>query len=92
MPVEMNGQTHYRTVEVCRRAGISKSALSCWIGQSIVNDAQYRDRKGWRLFTKVEELHSLMAESSKIERNLVSKVRRIPSRKQIEGGALWPIR
>jgi hypothetical protein len=50
--------------------GIGKSTLFRWIRQNIVKDAEYRDRKGWRLFAE-DELLSLKSETNKIQRNHV---------------------
>jgi phage antirepressor YoqD-like protein len=68
MPVKINGRIYYRTAEVCQIVGIGKSTLFRWIRQNIVHDAEYRDRKGWRLFAE-HELHGLEAETKKIQRN-----------------------
>ncbi|MFP3880173.1 MAG: MerR family transcriptional regulator [Dehalococcoidia bacterium] len=76
MTVEINGQTYYRTAEVCQIVGIGKSTLFRWVRQNIVNDAEYRDRKGWRLFTEAE-LQSITAETSRIQRNHMAKTGKI---------------
>jgi excisionase family DNA binding protein len=73
MPVKINGRIYYRTAEVCQMVGIGKSTLFRWIRQNIINDAEYRDRKGWRLFAE-DELHSLKSETNKIQRNRVAKI------------------
>jgi excisionase family DNA binding protein len=78
MPVKINGQTYYRTAEVCQMVGIGKSTLFRWIRQNIIKDAEYRDRKGWRLFAE-DELHSLEAETKKIQRNHAVEMEDIPS-------------
>jgi transposase-like protein len=72
MPVKINGRIYYRTAEVCRMVGIGKSTLFRWIRQNIVKDAEYRDRKGWRLFAE-DELLSLKSETNKIQKNHVVK-------------------
>ncbi|MGB6874182.1 MAG: helix-turn-helix domain-containing protein [Dehalococcoidia bacterium] len=73
MPVKINGRIYYRTAEVCQMVGIGKSTLFRWIRQNIVKDAEYRDRKGWRLFAE-DELLSLKSETNKIQRNHVAKI------------------
>jgi transposase-like protein len=73
MPVEIDGQIYYRTAEVCRMVGIGKSTLFRWIKQNIVKDAEYRDRKGWRLFAE-EEVLNLKSETNKIQTNHLAKV------------------
>jgi excisionase family DNA binding protein len=73
MPVRINGRIYYRTAEVCQMVGIGKSTLFRWIRQNIIRDAEYRDRKGWRLFAE-GELRSLKSETNKIQRNRVAKI------------------
>lgn len=72
MPVKLNGRTYYRTAEICQIVGIGRSTLFRWLRQNVVKEAQYRDRKGWRLFTE-EDLRSLAAESSRIQENGVTE-------------------
>ena len=78
MPVKIDGRTYYRTAEVCQIVGIGKSTLFRWIRQNIVGDAEYRDRKGWRLFAE-EELRSLEAETKRIQKNRAAEMGEIPS-------------
>jgi predicted site-specific integrase-resolvase len=54
MPIVMNGQTYYRTAEVCQMAGISRSTLFRSLKQGILTEAKHRDWRGWRLFTEEE--------------------------------------
>lgn len=82
MPVKLNGRTYYRTAEVCQMVGIGRSTLFRWIRQNVVKEAQYRDRKGWRLFTE-DDLRSLTAESSRIQKNSVTRTSQVISPKQI---------
>ena len=51
MPVVINEQTYYRTCEVCRMIGISKNTLYRWFKEGLFSDVEYRDWRGWRLFT-----------------------------------------
>ena len=78
MPVKIDGRIYYRTAEVCQMVGIGKSTLFRWIRQNIVNDAEYRDRKGWRLFAE-DELRSLGAETKRIQKNHGTVMQEIPS-------------
>lgn len=78
MAVEINGQIYYRTAEVCQIVGIGKSTLFRWIRQNIVEEAEYRDRKGWRLFSE-DELRSITAETGRIQRNHVAQAARLSS-------------
>ncbi len=52
MPVTVNGETYYRTAEICQIAGISKNTFFRWVREGSFADAQNRDRRGWRLFTE----------------------------------------
>ena len=65
MPVRVNGQTYYRTAEVCRMVGISRTTLFRWLKEDTLREAQHRDRRGWRLFTE-EEIDILKAEANHI--------------------------
>ena len=67
MSVTINGTTYYRTAEVCRMVGISRTTLFRWLKDSLLREAQYRDRRGWRLFTK-EEIGRLNEEFNEINR------------------------
>ncbi|MFP3898352.1 MAG: MerR family transcriptional regulator [Dehalococcoidia bacterium] len=79
MSVEINGRVYYRTAEVCQLVGIAKSTLFRWMRQNVVKEAQYRDRKGWRLFTE-EELRSITEETGRIQRNhLAERPARAPA-------------
>ncbi len=52
MPVVIDDQNFYRTAEVCRMIGISRNALFMCFKEGI--DVEYRDRRGWRLFTPAQ--------------------------------------
>ncbi len=67
MAVMVNGQTYYRTAEVCRAVGISRTTLFRWLKEGILNEAVYRDRRGWRLFTQ-DEVSWLKAEANQINK------------------------
>ena len=54
MPVVINDQTYYRTAEVCRMIGISRNTLFRWLKEGIFSDVEYRDWRGWRLFTAAQ--------------------------------------
>ena len=54
MPVVLNGQTYYRTAEVCRIVGISRNTLFRWARDGVGNEVEYRDWRGWRLFTEAQ--------------------------------------
>jgi len=65
MPVTVNGQTYYRTAEVCRTIGISRTTFFRWLKEGILREAKQRDRRGWRLFTQ-DELDRFEAEANRI--------------------------
>lgn len=67
MPVTVDGQTYYRTAEVCRIVGISRATLFRWLKEGIFKEAEHRDRRGWRLFTE-DEIDKLKAEANRINR------------------------
>ncbi len=52
MPTTINGQTFYRTAEVCRMAGISRNTLFRWLKEGVFDGVERRDYRGWRLFTQ----------------------------------------
>ena len=54
MPVVINDQTYYRTGEVCQMIGISKNTLFRWLKEGLFSDVEYRDWRGWRLFTATQ--------------------------------------
>jgi len=69
MPVVLDKRIYYRTSEVYRLVGISRSTLFRWFKEGIASEPQYRDRRGWRLFTKeeVEKLEALVNQVNRSE-------------------------
>jgi len=67
MSVKINGQTYYRTAEVCGTVGISRTTLFRWLKDGIFEEAELRDRRGWRLFAK-EEIDRLKEEVNQINK------------------------
>jgi len=65
MPVIVNGQTYYRTSEVCQVVSMSKSTLFRWLKEGIFREANHRDRRGWRLFTE-DEVNRMKVEANRI--------------------------
>ena len=74
MPVNINGQTYFRTAEVCTRAGISRSTLFRWLKEGVIREMT-RDRRGWRIFSE-SDLTKLKAEVKR------TNVERLPAKKQ----------
>ena len=64
MPVSVNGEIYYRTSDVCRVVGISRTTFFRWL-KSDIFEAKRRDRRGWRLFTK-DEVDRLYEEVNRI--------------------------
>ena len=65
MPIEIDGQTYYRTSESCKKTGISRATLFRWLEAGIL-EKSYKDRRGWRIFTE-EDLNKIRAEAKRIE-------------------------
>ena len=65
MPVEVNGQTYYRTAEVYQMVGITRNTLFRWLRNGVLRERELRDRRGWRLFTE-DEIELLKAEANRI--------------------------
>ena len=65
MPFSINDQTYYRTAEVCQMVGISRSTLFRWLKEGIVSDVEYRDWRGWRLFTS-DQIETMRTKTSYI--------------------------
>jgi predicted site-specific integrase-resolvase len=68
MPVKIDGVTYYRTKEACDIVGIAKNTYLRWVTGGNFCDVQFRDRRGWRLFT-AEEVNLLKVEANKIQNN-----------------------
>lgn len=65
MPVVINDETYYRTAEVCRAVGVSRNTLFRWIREGTFTDVEYRDWRGWRLFTAAQ-VEAMKAQTSRI--------------------------
>jgi len=65
MPVEINGQVYFRTLEVCKMTGISRATLLRWLKAGVIKKLT-RDTRGWRLF-KEGDLNKIRAKVNKID-------------------------
>jgi DNA-binding transcriptional MerR regulator len=65
MPIEIDNRTYYRTLDVCRETGISRATLFRWISSGMLPKL-FRDRRGWRLFTRAD-LNIIKTEARRIE-------------------------
>lgn len=54
MTVTIEGQTYYRTAEAYRVLGITRNTLYRWLQKKHIGEAEHRDSRGWRLFTRDE--------------------------------------
>ena len=70
MPIQIRGQTYYRTAEICDEVGISRATLYRWLRTGLLENS-YRDRRGWRLFTEAD-LNRLYAKAMEINIEHVS--------------------
>ena len=67
MPVTLRGRKYYRTAEVCRMVGISRTTLFRWLTEGVFSEPKHRDRRGWRLFTE-DEVNQMEAEANRISK------------------------
>ena len=65
MPVVVDDRTYYRTAEVCRLLGISRNTLFRWLRGSVFSNVEYRDWRGWRLFT-ADQIETIRAHTSQV--------------------------
>ena len=82
MPIIINGETYYRTTEVCVEIGIGKTTLYRWMRKNVINEAEYRDRKGWRLFTG-SEIDRLKMEVNRVQKGHIADNRKIAQLKSL---------
>jgi len=75
MPLAINGETYYRTAEVCRLIGVSRNTLFRWSKVGKFGNREYRDWRGWRLFTsgQVEDIQNATRQVNSIDRNTIAK-------------------
>ena len=77
MPVTIDGQLMFSIGEALREAAISRATFFRWVKASLVQDSQFRDRNGRRVFT-TEEVTAL----KQFAQRLVAQPQlRIPFRK-----------
>ncbi len=72
MPVDIDGQTYYRTSEACARARVSRATLFRWLKAGILMKSR-RDRRGWRLFTE-DDMKAILAESNRVDVQITSRL------------------
>ena len=72
MPTEIDGQLYYRTAEVCRDLGITRNTLFRWLQKGVIDGVEYRDWRGWRLFTAAQ-VEAIKAKTNHISTRLLEK-------------------
>ena len=65
MPVVIDNRTYYRTAEVCLIVGICRNTLFKWLKEGVLSDVEYRDCRGWRLFTPTQ-METLRAKTNHV--------------------------
>jgi len=65
MSIEINGRIYYRTLEACKKTGISRATLLRWLKDGIL-EKPHRDRRGWRMFTE-GDLDKIQAEATRMK-------------------------
>jgi predicted site-specific integrase-resolvase len=76
MPVTIDDQTYYRTAEVYGMLGISRNTLYRWLRKDILGETEFRDSRGWRLFTRdeINKLSTAINRVIKVDRYMTSKM------------------
>jgi DNA-binding transcriptional MerR regulator len=54
MPVVFKKKKYYRTSEVCKIVGISRTTLWRWMNAGILEDTAKKDRRGWRIYSSAD--------------------------------------
>ena len=54
MSVVISDKTYYRMGNICEMVGTIRSNFFRWSKEGIASDAEYRDWRGWRLFTAAQ--------------------------------------
>jgi DNA-binding transcriptional MerR regulator len=63
--VVYDNQKYYRTSEICKAVGVSRTTLWRWVKDGILVDSVKRDRRGWRLFTE-NDLNIIKKEAQRV--------------------------
>jgi len=69
MSIIVSNETYWRTMDVCKMAGISRATLLRWLKEGTFREPERRDRRGWRLFTQ-DEVNSLKMEANRISQRV----------------------
>lgn len=60
MSVVIDGRVYYWTLELCKKANVSRSTLLRWLKGGILKEP-IRDRRGWRIFSE-KDVDAIKAE------------------------------
>ncbi len=72
MSLKIDGTTYFKSAEVSKITGVSKSTIHRWIKEGIIPSAMYRDRNGWMMFAEEDikrikdEAHITVVESNEL--------------------------
>ena len=67
MPLTIHGMKFYRTSEACAIVGISRMTFLRYVREGVLDDVEYRDWRGWRLFTD-DDLARLEARAKHVQK------------------------
>ena len=72
MSVVIKGERYYRTAEVCSIIHISRNTLFRWLKKGDLNLQEYRDCRGWRLFSvsDIDKIREIMEKVTLVEDQL----------------------
>ncbi len=71
MPVVIDGKIYYWSLELCRKARVSRSTLLRWLKEGILKEP-IRDRRGWRIFNE-EDLDKIKTEVERTRESWINK-------------------
>ena len=65
MPIKINGETYYNTLETCEKTGISRATMFRWLERGFLQK-NFNDQSGWRIFTE-EDINEIRAQTNIIQ-------------------------
>jgi DNA-binding transcriptional MerR regulator len=65
MPIKINGETYYNTLEACEKTGISRATMFRWLKRGILQN-NFKNQSGWRIFTE-EDINEIRAQTNIIQ-------------------------
>jgi len=85
MPVIVDDKTYYRTAEACRTIGVSRNTLFRWLREDDLDEAEYRDWRGWRLIPEAQVKRMRQKTSQIMVKSKKPRGPKIPERKDNKG-------